>query len=91
VKHGGVRVGYAADNALTFAAGTVLGASVLTSGLTISYLRGAQDGVLRATTHVVHHTARQAVCTVEVAQVASDGAIRVCAIAQGTVAATEPR
>ena len=36
--HGGV-LGYAADNAITFAAGTALGPEVLTGGFTISYLR----------------------------------------------------
>src|SRR5436190_293062 len=40
--HGGV-LGYAADNAITFAAGTALGPDVLTGGFTISYLRPA-DG-----------------------------------------------
>lgn len=37
--HGGV-LAYAADNAITFAAGTKLGPEVLTSGVTISYPAG---------------------------------------------------
>lgn len=38
--HGGV-LSYAADNALTFAGGTVLGAAVLTGGFSIQYVRPA--------------------------------------------------
>src|SRR5690606_27211083 len=38
--HGGV-LAYLADNALTFAAGTVLGANVLTGGFSVTYLRPA--------------------------------------------------
>ena len=50
--HGGV-LGYAADNAITFAAGTALGPEVLTGGFTISYLRPGQGAVLRAEAKVV--------------------------------------
>jgi acyl-coenzyme A thioesterase PaaI-like protein len=43
--HGGV-LAYAADNALTFAAGTVVGARPLTAGFTIDCLRPVDaDGV----------------------------------------------
>lgn len=84
--HGGV-LAYAADNALTFAAGSVLGPSVVTAGMTISYLRPVRDGVLRATASVGHHSRRQAVCTAELHAVAPDGAAELCAMAQGTVQA----
>lgn len=85
--HGGVYA-YLADNALTFAAGSALGPSVLTSGFTITYVRGARDGVLLARARVVHHDARHAVCAVEI-HVADDlGAERLCCVAQGTVLAT---
>lgn len=85
--HGGMLC-YAADNAITFAAGTVLGPSLVTGGLTIHYLRGGREGVLRATGTVAHHNERQAVCTAEIEMVASDGTTTRCAIASGTVVAT---
>jgi uncharacterized protein (TIGR00369 family) len=50
--HGGV-LAYAADNALTFAAGTVLGPSLLTAGFTIDYLRPATGVTLQARATVV--------------------------------------
>ena len=87
VVHGGV-LAYAADNALTFAGGSVLGPSVITAGFTINYLRAARDGVLRAEAVVVHATARQAVCTAELRVVDPDGGSVLCAVAQGTVVAT---
>ncbi|PTR24168.1 acyl-coenzyme A thioesterase PaaI-like protein [Rhodococcus sp. OK519] len=43
--HGGV-LSFAADNCLTYAAGTVLGPGVLTGGMTIEYMRPAQGTVL---------------------------------------------
>lgn len=84
--HGGV-LGYAADNAITFAGGTALGPVVLTGGFTISYLRPAAGAVLRAEAKVVHATARQATCTCELYVVDEDGDTSLCAIAQGTVVA----
>lgn len=84
--HGGV-LAYAADNAITFAAGAALGPEVLTSGVTISYLRPAQGAVLRATAKVAHSGSRQATCTCEVTTVDEAGASALCAIAQGTVIA----
>ncbi|HET6985248.1 MAG TPA: PaaI family thioesterase [Kribbella sp.] len=84
--HGGV-LGYAADNAITFAAGTALGPEVLTGGFTISYLRPAQGKVLRAEATVVHAGSRQATCACELSTVDESGATTLCAIAQGTVIA----
>ena len=43
--HGGV-LSYAADNALTFAAGTTLGPAVLTGGFSIQYVRPASGRTL---------------------------------------------
>lgn len=86
--HGGV-LSYAADNVLTFAAATVLGPSVITAGMTIDYLRGARAGTLRASAHVVHHTARHAVCQVDVVVTGPGGDERVCAVAQGTAIVTD--
>jgi uncharacterized protein (TIGR00369 family) len=84
--HGGV-LGYAADNAITFAAGTALGPEVLTGGFTISYLRPAEGTLLRAAAKVAHAGSRQATCTCELSVVDEAGATTLCAIAQGTVIA----
>ena len=59
--HGGV-LSYAADNALTFAGGSVLGPHVVTAGYTINYLKAARSGSLTARASVVSKTTRQAVC-----------------------------
>lgn len=85
--HGGV-LAYAADNALTFAAGSVLGPNVLTAGFTINYLRAAREGVLRAQAVVAHANGRQAVCTAELHVVDAAGEAVLCAVAQGTALAT---
>jgi len=82
--HGGV-LAYAADNCLTYAAGTTLGPGVLTGGMTIEYVRPAQGRVLRATARVVHAGRRRAVCRCELEMVSDDGSTRLCAVAQGTV------
>ena len=85
--HGGV-LAYAADNALTFAAGTVLGTSIITNGFTINYLRPARNGLLRAEAQVAHNNERMAVCTVTIDEVSADGTTTRCAIAQGTASTT---
>ncbi|WJJ11467.1 PaaI family thioesterase [Prescottella equi] len=84
VLHGGV-LAYAADNALTYAAGTALGPGVLTGGMTIEYVRPAQGRTLRATARVTHAGRRRAVCTCSLEMIADDGSPRLCAVAQGTV------
>ncbi len=48
--HGGV-LSYAADNAITFAAGTALGPAVLTSGFSIQYVRPATGAHPRGPRH----------------------------------------
>lgn len=86
--HGGV-LSYAADNALTFAAGTVLGANVLTGGFSITYLRPASGTRLRASATVTGSTRRQAVVSCEI-YAESDGSEPVlCAVAQGTTRSVE--
>ena len=87
--HGGV-ISYAADNAVTFAGGSVLGPAVVTSGLSIQYVRPAQGSTLRAVADVVTVTASQAVVRCEVL-VAGDDGESVCAVAQGTVRPLHPR
>ncbi|MFC7546484.1 PaaI family thioesterase [Plantactinospora sp. GCM10030261] len=84
--HGGV-LSYAADNALTFAGGSVLGPSVLTGGLTISYLRPAAGDLLRTRATVVHASRRQAFCRCDLF-VVQDGEAVLCAAAQGTIVST---
>ncbi|MEV6246513.1 PaaI family thioesterase [Streptomyces sp. NPDC051742] len=87
--HGGV-LSYAADNAITFAAGTVLGPAVLTAGYSIDYVRPAADGTLRARAEVLHAGRRQAVVRCELLTVDADGVETLCALAQGTVRSTNP-
>jgi uncharacterized protein (TIGR00369 family) len=82
--HGGV-VSYAADNALTYAGGSVLLASVVTSEFKINYVRPAIGDMLIARAKAVHVGKTQAVCTCEVFAL-SDGVEKLCAIAQGTIA-----
>lgn len=82
--HGGV-ISYAADNAITFAAGTALGPAVLTAGFSIQYVRPAKGGVLRARAEVVHAGRRQAVVRCDLLTVDEEGAETLSAVAQGTV------
>lgn len=81
--HGGI-VSYAADNALTFAGGTVLGTAVVTSEFKINYLRPARGEFLVARATVVHHGKRQAVCRCDVFT-SEDETETPCATAQGTI------
>ncbi|MBM7172353.1 PaaI family thioesterase [Streptomyces sp. G44] len=92
--HGGV-LAYAADNSITFAAGTTLGPAVLTSGFSIQYVRPATGARLLAHAVVVHTGRRQAVVRCELFSVtdeagggSDEGARTLCAIAQGTVLST---
>lgn len=84
--HGGV-LGYAADNALTFAGGSALGPSVLTSEYKINYLRPAGGKLLRAKASVIHASKRQAVCCCEIFTIEEDHSETLCAVAQGTIVA----
>jgi uncharacterized protein (TIGR00369 family) len=82
--HGGV-VSYAADNALTYAGGSVLGANVVTSEFKINYLRPAQGERLIARATVIHAGKSQAVCRCDVFA-SNTGQEKLCATAQGTIA-----
>ena len=82
--HGGV-VSYAADNALTFAGGAVLGAAVVTSEFKINYIRPAKGEELVARASVVHAGRTQAVCQCRVFAIVG-GTEVLCAVAQGTIA-----
>lgn len=87
--HGGV-IAYAADNALTFAGGTVLGPSVVTSEFKINYLRPAQGEVLIARAMLVHAGTSQAVCRCDLFCL-EGGVETLCAVAQGTIASLGQR
>ena len=86
--HGGV-VSYLADNALTYAGGSVLGDSV-TSEYKINYLRPAIGSRLVARATVLNSGKNQAVCQCNVMAVGHEGE-RVVAVAQGTINKVEPK
>jgi uncharacterized protein (TIGR00369 family) len=81
--HGGV-LGYAADNALTFAAGSAMMVPVLTSEFKINYVRPALGETLIARANVVYSGKTQAVSRCEL-YVVKDGVEKLCAVAQGTI------
>jgi uncharacterized protein (TIGR00369 family) len=85
--HGGV-IAYAIDNAITFAAGSVLGTSILTAGISVVYLRPASAGII-ATATVVGRTKRQAVVTCEVHCTDASGNAVLVATGQGTATVVE--
>ena len=83
--HGGV-ISYLADNALTFAGGSILG-DALTVELKTNYVRPARNGTtLRAIATVVGHSASQAVCRCDV--FVDDLLV---AAAQGTIRKAPPK
>ena len=85
--HGGV-LSYLADNALTFAGGSVLGDSV-TAEYKINYLRPAKDAErLVAVATVVGSGKTQAVCRCDVFMLRGDERT-LCAAAQGTIRKAE--
>lgn len=87
--HGGV-ISYAADNAITFAGGSMLGDAVVTAEYKINYLRPAMGEKLIVRAEAVHAGKRQAVCRCEVFAV-KDGKTSLCAIAQGSVTRIESK
>jgi len=82
--HGGV-ISYAADNALTFAGGSVLGPAVVTSEYKINYLRPAIGNELIAKGTIVYSSKTQAVCRVDL-YIVNEGKENLCAVSQGTIA-----
>jgi uncharacterized protein (TIGR00369 family) len=84
--HGGL-LGYAADNALTFAAGAVAGPEVLTAGYTINVLAPVLGDRLLARVWVISAGRRLIVTRCELIEPYPDGD-RLCAIAQGSIART---
>ncbi|MFJ7074063.1 PaaI family thioesterase [Streptomyces sp. NPDC098781] len=86
--HGGV-LGYAAENAAAFAAGTALGPGLVTAGFTIDFLRPAKGETLRSHARVIRAGRTRAVCRCDLTTLGADGAATLCAVAQGTLAATD--
>lgn len=84
--HGGV-LAFAADTALTFAGGSVLGPSVLTGGISVSYVRPARGRVLRAHAVVTETDERQARCRAELTTLDASSTT-VVATATGTISLT---
>jgi uncharacterized protein (TIGR00369 family) len=82
VVHGGV-ISYLADNALTFAGGSLIGDAV-TLEYKVNYLRAAKGGRLSAKASVVSSTNNLAICKCEVYD-GRDGDEILCAVAQGTI------
>jgi len=87
--HGGL-VSYLADNALTFAGGITLSGQIVTAEMKINYVRPAVGEALVARASVVAAGRTQAVVRCDVFAIA-DGHERLCAAAQGTIAAVPPR
>lgn len=81
--HGGL-LSYAADNALTFAGGSILGPAVVTSEFKINYLSPARGESIIARASVVAAGKNQAVCRCEIFSAAGDATV-LCAVAQGTI------
>jgi uncharacterized protein (TIGR00369 family) len=81
---GGV-LGYAADNTLTFAGGTRLGADVVTAEYKICMLRPARGQLLVARASTLHAGRTQAVCRCDLFVVDDARAPRLCATALGTI------
>ncbi|MCP4353671.1 MAG: PaaI family thioesterase [Desulfobacterales bacterium] len=84
--HGGV-VSYLADNALTYAGGSILGNSV-TSEFKINYVRPAIGETLVARASVLSSGKKQAVCECKIFVVSDKGEVMV-AVAQGTISKVE--
>lgn len=82
--HGGV-LSFLADNALTFAGGSMLGVRVITAGFTIDYLRPAVGVRLTARGRVVSAGRRLATTRAEIYSLAEDGTETECAAAQGRI------
>lgn len=87
--HGGL-LSYAADTALSFAAGTAAGPGVLMAGFTIDFLRPAKGEILRAHARVIRAGRTRVVCRCDLATVDGGGVATLCAVAQGAIAVADP-
>ncbi|MBG6210951.1 uncharacterized protein (TIGR00369 family) [Labrenzia sp. EL_126] len=87
IVHGGV-LAYLADNAMTFAGGSVL-EDVLTLEMKVNYVRPGVGEKLIARASVLSHGRRQAVCRCDVMIADKTGEEKICAAAQGTISSTK--
>lgn len=83
--HGGV-ISYLADNALTFAGGSLFGDG-LTLEYKVNYLKAAGGTALVARAAVDSPGRQVAVCSCRIHALAEDGTETLCALAQGTIMA----
>ena len=81
--HGGV-LGYAADNALSFAGGSVMQMAIVSSEYKVNFVRPCVGDFLLAKGSVLHAGKTQAVCRADIF-VSKDGVEKLCATAQGTI------
>ncbi len=81
--HGGA-LGYAADNALTFAGASMLKALCVSSEYKINFLRPAIGDFLIVKASVIYAGKSQAVCRSDI-YASQDGVKKHCATAQGTI------
>ncbi len=81
--HGGA-LGYAADNALTFAGASMLQTLCVSSEYKINFVRPAVGDFLIAKASVIYAGKSQAVCRCDIF-VSKNGAEKLCATAQGTI------
>lgn len=81
--HGGA-LGYAADNALTFAGASKLLTHCVSSEYKINFVRPAIGDFLIVKATVIHAGKTQAVCRSDIF-VSQDGVEKLCATAQGTI------
>lgn len=82
--HGGA-ISYLVDNAITFAAGAILGPDVVTGGFTIDYLRPATGTVLTARALTVRAGGAHAVVQCDVYDQKTGHEPRLCATGLGRV------
>ncbi|MEY9996435.1 acyl-coenzyme A thioesterase PaaI-like protein [Streptomyces sp. V4I8] len=63
---------------------------MMTAGFTIDFLRPAKGETLRADARGIRAGRTRAVCRCDLTTVDADGTQTLCAVAQGTIAVTEP-
>jgi uncharacterized protein (TIGR00369 family) len=76
---------YLADNALTYAGGSVLGTACVTLEMKINYLKPGKGERLTARARVAGSGKQQAVCQCDVFAIDTAGEETLCAVAQGTI------
>lgn len=85
--HGGVYA-YLADNVIAFAAGSVLGPSVVSTGLTLELVGNVREGTVVAVAEVGRRTADEVEVAIEIVGRREGQDDKVCARATGTARLT---